>query len=275
MPTIRPHLLTIGAQRVRLAHTSVRHATTLLAGYDLAARLLDPAQPRHPTLILLDLDATELGFSELAAPQLAAVLAHRMHRGDLHPAWLIGLAPGPAPNEDAEAYLAGCHVVLHQPLRETIFARLESLAGQPASLPPTDRATYAYQLAAERVLQAVQAAQITVWTVEEVRVLLGALTRYPVPKAPVSHSKRVLRALGGPERAHQRLHAMAAAWRTQRPLYAEILWQFLDGSERREIVSYFVSRHLYEDSRVYAGIKHLPERIARELQIAQGGAEDT
>jgi hypothetical protein len=271
MPTLRPHLLTIGAQRLRTRRVRPRHTPTLLAGYDLAVRLLDRAQPVHPTLILLDLHAEEPGVPELATPQLAAVLAHQMHQGALHPAWLVGLAARLAPELDAEAYLAGCHLVLHGPLDEGRVAALQRLAGHPAPLPPTDRATEAYQRAAARVLQAVQAAQIPIWTAEDVSLLLAYLTRYPGPCTPRDQAgaKRVLRALGGLDAASARLHTLVVAWRTRHPLYAEVLWLFLDGWERREIVSYFVSRHLYEDSRISHCIKTLPEWIARELRIAQ------
>jgi hypothetical protein len=198
-----------------------------------------------------------------------------MHQGALHPAWLVGLAARLAPELDAEAYLAGCHLVLHGPLDEGRVAALQRLAGHPAPPPPTDRATEAYQRAAARVLQAVQAAQIPIWTAEEVRLLLGYLTRYPVPRdrnarpQDLAGAQRVVVALGGLDAAAQRLHAIAAAWRTHAPLDAEILWHFLDGSGRLEIVSYFVSRQLYEDSRISTCIKRLPERIAQELRLAQ------
>lgn len=273
MPPIRPRLLTIGTHRLR--GLRARHAATLLTGYDLVVTAV-PA----PTLILLDLDATEPGFPELAAPQLAGVITDRMHQSELHPAWLVGLAPGPTPDDDAEAYLAGCHLVLHGPLDDARLAAIQRLAGHPAPLPPTDRATAAYQRAALRVLMAVQAAQIPVWTADDVALLLGTLTHYPVPRdarerpRDLAGARRVLRAIGGRQHAIQRLHALATAWRTHHPLYAEVLWLFLDGWKRSEIVSYFVSRHLYEDSRVYACIKQLPERIAQELRVAQMREED-
>lgn len=64
------------------------------------------------------------------------------------------------------------------------------------------------------------------------------------------------------------------AWRSRFPLHAEILALLLAGFERREIVHSFVNRHLYEDSRVYAGITTLPARIAEELRLMQGQAEE-
>ena len=271
MPTLRSHRLTIGAHRLRTRGT--RHATTLLAGYDLAVHLLNTAQPVQPNLILLDPHAEEPGFPELAAPQFAAVLAAQMHRSEIHPAWLIGLAAGPTSDGDAEAYLAGCHLVLHLPLGEMLRMGLQRLAELPAGLPPTDRLTQVYQRAAARVLDAVQAAQITLWTVDDVEILLGYLTRYPVSEASSGQTKRVLRMLGGYDAAVQRLYAIAEAWRTRFPLYAEILVLFLNGANRREIVHFFVSRQLYEDSRIYACIKRLPERIAQELRLPQSASD--
>jgi hypothetical protein len=52
------------------------------------------------------------------------------------------------------------------------------------------------------------------------------------------------------------------------------LEQFLAGWERREIVRSFVSRHLYEDSRIYRCIKRLPKHIAQALRMAQARDED-
>lgn len=276
MPAARPSLLTIGAHHLRTTQAAVTHSTTLLHAYAQALRLLDGARPSRPTLILLDLHAQEPGFPEFAAPQLAAVLARQMITGKLHPAWLIGLAADPTPDLDLEAHVAGCHLLLPPPISESQQRGLLRLAQTPALLLPTaDRATIAYGLAAERVLLAVQAAQIPLWTADEVILVLRFLTAYPLPRnakerpGDQARTTRLLRALGGSRQARQRLHQIANAWRTRFPLYSEILWQFLDGWERKEIVSYFVSRHLYEDSRIYTCISELPERIAQELRLAQ------
>ncbi|HEY0738718.1 MAG TPA: hypothetical protein VGD69_27615 [Herpetosiphonaceae bacterium] len=269
MPTLRPHLLTIGAHSLRTRHIRPRHAPTLLAGYDAAVRLLDPARPVHPTVILLQLDASEPGFPGLAAPLLAAVLSRRMEAGELHPAWLIGLATEDAGDLATEAQVAGCQLVLPSPLPDDAWPWLFELAQTPIPPRTADPAIQIYQRVAERVLTAVQAAQITLWTVDDVEILLGYLTRYPVPEAPPAQSKRVLRMLGGYDAASQRLAAMVDAWRDRFPLHAAVLQLFLDGANRREIVHFFVSRELYEDSRIYACIKRLPERIAQELRLAQ------
>ncbi|HEY0768790.1 MAG TPA: hypothetical protein VGD31_00465 [Sphingobacteriaceae bacterium] len=273
MPVIRPHLLTIGAKSLRTKHIRPRHAPTLLEGYDAAVHLLDPDQPVHPTLILLDLQATEPGFPEFAAPQLAAVLTHRMETGQIHPAWLIGLVPEGIADLTTEAQVAGCQRVLSLPITHQQWQDLLCLVPAPVPSRSPDHATQVYRIAAERVLQAVQAAQITTWTADDVSVLLGYLTRYPVAEVPIAETKRVLRVLGGPEQAYERLRAMVEVWRARFPLYAEILEQFLAGWERREIVHSFVSRDLYEDSRIYACIRKLPERIAQELRLPQASSD--
>lgn len=271
---LRPHVLTIGAHHLHGHGLRVRHAATLLTGYDVAVRSL-AVTTAHPTIILLDLHAEEPGFPEFAAPQLAAVLTHRMHHGNLHPAWLIGLAIDPTNDLAMEAQVAGCQIILPAPITDEQRQGLLRLGDTPALLPPADRATAAYQRAAERVIRAVQTAQLPIWTADEVRLLLGYLTRYPVPRdrdarpRDLAGAQRVVRALGGLDAASQRLHAIADAWRSPAPLDAEILWHFLDGAERLEIVSSFVSRQLYEDSRVYTCIRRLPERIAQELRLAQ------
>lgn len=274
MPAIRPHLLTIGAQRLRTKHVRPRYAATLLDGYDHAVRLLDCAQSLQPTVIVLHLAATEPGFPEFAAPQLAAVLTRRMQIQAIHPASLIGLATDPAPALVAEAEVAGCQFILPPPRTDEQWQALFRLTRPPIPLRAPDRATEMYQRAAERVLAAVHAAQITIWTAGDVAILLGYLTRYPVEDASPVQARRVLRVLGGYELASQHLYEMVEAWRIRFPLYAEVLRLFLAGWERREIVHFFVSRDLYEDSRIYACIKRLPEHIAQELRLTQARKGD-
>ncbi|HEX6288225.1 MAG TPA: hypothetical protein VFZ66_03500 [Herpetosiphonaceae bacterium] len=283
-PTIPPHVLAIGSTglhaALRAAGVAVSPVPTLLDGYDRAVRRLAAAAPPRLTLILLDLHAHAPGFPELAAPQLAAVLAEQMTRGALHPAWLIGLTSTPAPDLDAEAYLAGCHLVLHRPLTPAMRARLARLATYPAALPPTDRATQAYQRAALRVVHAVEAAQVPLWSAADVALLLGWLTPYPLRRATRAQpqqqaaARRLVRALGGARAAHRRLHQIAASWRVRAPLHAEVLTLFLQGWERRAIVRSYVDRGLYEDTRIYIVINELPQRIAAELRLAQAREED-
>lgn len=229
---VHPYLLTIGAHRVRTEYATVVHAATLLVGFEQAIRRLDRTKSRTPLIILLDLQAVEPGFPEFSATLLAAVLTHRMQVGEIQAAWLIGLLTGPSPDLNLEAQVAGCHIILQQPITDEQLQELLHLPQPPVPQSVPDRATYVYQVAAERVLGAVQAAQIILWTADDALVLLGYLTRYPAPEAPRQVTQRVLRALGGPQQAHQRLHAIVETWRTRIPLHAEILWQFLDGWER-------------------------------------------
>jgi hypothetical protein len=282
MPAATPHILAIGAtpapEILRADGLTIRHAATLLDGHRQAVRRLNPELPIRPTVILLDLQATEPGFPELAAPQLVAVLAHAMHAGTLHPAWLIGLAPAGTPELDEEARVAGCHYLLRPPLDETALALLGDEHLPIASLPATDAATRAYGRAAVRVLAAVAAAQIPIWTADDARLLLHTLTPYPLrqstERSTAARSSDLVRALGGPRAARARLETIAAVWQTRFPLHAVILRLLLDGLERREIVAAIVDRRLYEDSRVYAGINELPQRLAQELRTRQADEED-
>lgn len=279
MPTIIPHVLAIGSPgRDPLLHAAgvaVRHATTLLDGYAHAVHgLADTESP--PTLILLDLHAVEPGFPELAAPQLAAVLARALHTGALHPAWLIGLAHVADPDLDAEASLAGCHLVLHPPLSQAMQAGMVRLSRTPALLPPTDRATHAYQRAALRVVEVVQAAQVPIWTVADATVLLGAITHYPIRRQALERSPRahqLVRALGGPQAAMRRLHAITEVVRERSPLHAEVLARFLDGWERRAIVHALVASSCAEHTQVDRAINELPQRLAAELRMQQAREE--
>jgi hypothetical protein len=236
-------------------------------------RRLAVTQPAQPTLILLDLQAAESSFPAFTAPVLSAVLTRRMQMGAIHPAWLIGLAATATPDLDLEAQVAGCHQILHTPLSAEQHDHLRRLLRTPVLIPPANHARGAYQLAAERMLEMVRTTHIPIWTPDDVWLLLTLLTHYPLPRAKKERphgkprAKQVVRALGGVYAARVRLQAISEAWRMRFPLHAHILRLFLAGKTRREIVHHFVQQGLYEDSRVYACINDLPERIAVELGI--------
>jgi hypothetical protein len=117
------------------------------------------------------------------------------------------------------------------------------------------------------------------WTTEDAVLILRWLTPYPAwPNVDQQsggknelalRTQQVVRALGGPRPARQRMEAIVAKWDKRYALHGEILRKFLDGWERRQIVRYFVNHGLYEDSRVYHCIKELPRRIAEQLRREQ------
>jgi hypothetical protein len=129
---------------------------------------------------------------------------------------------------------------------------------------------------AQRMLIAVQAAQARSWTADEVALILRWLTPYPGQEISIAEARRaetLLRELGGPQEAQQRLEQIAEHWQERYPLHSEILQKFLAGWERRQIVRHVVAQGFYEDSRIYACIKELPYRISRYLRRAQATRE--
>ena len=283
----RPHALVIGAdsahQRpvLRARGFTFSHTLSLVAGYAQALHRLALAETPRPLMIVLDLQTSELNFPELTAPILAAALAHQMQLGTIHPAWLIGFSADLTPHIETEARTAGFHQILRAPITDEEAQTLRRLVAQPAPLahneapPELLGPILAYQLAAQRVVEIVRGAQIEFWTEEDARALLGWLTHYPVSRqeaqlrSPNAHLRRLLRALGGENGARARLHTIAQEWQTRYPLRGAILDLFLGGYERKEIVKSFVEQDLYEDSRIYACIKELPQRLAVQLRVEQ------
>jgi CheY-like chemotaxis protein len=263
---------------------------SLLAGYAQIRRLLAPTQSSKPTLVLVDVLGFDLGFPEFPGLLLAAVLARHIRLGTLRPAWLVGIVPSHAPEDDTEAVAAGCQHVLRLPLTPDALVLLRSLAEKPAPIPHQDaspdaiRAIEALQRVAYRVLRAVQVAQARAWTPQEVALILRWLTPYPARSGAaqqatsradeIAQIKTLLRGLGGPRAARQRLEAIATQWQTRYPLHSAILRKFLEGWERREIVRYFVDRGLYEDSRIYYCIKDLPRRICDQFRREQAAQQE-
>jgi len=283
----RPHALVIGADSAHQRPTlraqgfTFNHTLSLVAGYAQALHRLTLAETPRPLAILLDLQTIDLSFPELTAPILAAALAHQMQLGTIHPAWLIGFTAQLTPHIETEARTAGFHQILHAPLTDEDAQALRDLVAHPAALPHSEAPPeslgpiLAYQLVAQRVVENVRGAQIEFWTEEDARALLGWLTHYPISRqeaqlrSPSAHLRRLLRALGGERGARERLHVIAEEWQTRYPLHGAILDLFLGGYERREIVKSFVEQDLYEDSRIYACIKELPQRLATYLRIEQ------
>lgn len=231
-------------------------------------------------MILFDFQTQDPGFPELAAPQLIALLLEQMQSAVLRPAWIIGLTIDLTSTLALEAQIAGCHQILPLPLDELALVRLRQLALATVPIPEPEgdadalSVRCAYRLAAQRVVDAVRAAQRYPWTREDVQLLLCSLTRYPVAEAvaqqiPGLKSQRVLRSLGGARSAKQRLLGIADIWQSRLPLHSEILRRFVEGWERRAIVASFVIRDLYDDSHVYACIKELPERLFMEFRIME------
>jgi hypothetical protein len=239
----------------------------------------------RPTLVFLDIFSTQPGFPELPGSLIAAVLAQHMRLKEIHPAWLIGLAERRDPQCETEALVAGCHQVLSAPLSDDMLLMLQELALQPPSVPHLDalpaqmRIIRVLQHMAVRVLQSVRDAYIETWTADDLAQVLRLLTRYPKERArsakqaptllapQAGDPQRLIRALGGTRNARERLRTTADQWQWRYPLHGQILHKFLDGYERREIVRYFVTQGLYEDTRIYTCIKELPERLSEQFRL--------
>lgn len=293
MPKIyRPHVIAIGslAQQQRHALRAARFALTsslsLTEGYLLLRQKLAPTEDPRPLIVLVDLAVSEPNSPEWTAALLIAALARQMRRGELRTAWLIGIAPAATAALEAEAQVAGFHHIFTGPLSETDPVTLRQLAAHVAPVPHVETspevmiAVEVYQRTAQRVIDAVLAVSVPLWTTDDVQAVLSWLTRYPSlsgsdrQRQPNAQIRQGLRRLGGPHAAYDRLAAMAAQWQERYPLYGAILDLFLAGYERREIVKQFVDEGFYEDSRIYACIKQLPERIAAELRLEQVTSND-
>jgi hypothetical protein len=286
----RPHVFAIGTlgvqqrQALRAQRWSFSGTESLLEGYVQLRQRLAAGQRKHSLVVLVDLHASDPDVRECTAPLVVASVAGQISRGELRPAWLVGVSADGTTDLEVEARVAGFHHTVRVPLEGLAYQTLADMAARPAPIPqqashPEARvAVLAYQQAAQRILDAALAAKSRLWTAEDVQAVLSWLTRYPaLPDSALqqtaAQNQRLLRALGGPRAASQRLMAIAIQWQERYPLHSKILSQFLQGYERREIVKYFVEQGLYEDSRIYGCIKELPARIAAQLRVEQITAE--
>lgn len=284
VPTFsRPHVFGVGLSMMQCellwsVGFEVQSMAPLLAGYEQLVEHLTLSNIADTPLILFDFQSQEPGFPELAAPQLIALLLEQMQSAVLRPAWIIGLTIDLTSALTLEAQIAGCHQILPLPLDELALIHLRQLVLTTVPIPEPEGgadvlpAQCAYRLAAQRVVNAVRAAQRHPWTREDVQLLLGSLTRYPVAQAVAQQisslqAQHVLRTFGGSRAAKQHLLAIADSWQDRSPLHSEILRRFVEGWDRRTIVASFVTRDLYDDSHVYSCIKDLPERLFTELRI--------
>jgi hypothetical protein len=289
----RPEVMVIAAEAMQnelrdgLANVGFVVITppSLLSAYAQMRRLLAPAPSARRILILVDLPTFDPGFSEFPAMLLIVAVAREMRLGQLMPAWLVALVDEGRPEKITDIKVAGCQHKAHLPLALNDLLSLRGLVEQPAPLPhaaarPAEaQMIEGLQSMANRVLHAVYEAQTHPWTPEDVVLLLCWLTPYPAwssveqqtsEKTDLAlRTQQLVRALGGPRPARQRMEAIIAKWQTRYVLHGEILRKFLNGWERRRIVRYFVDRGLYEDSRVYQCIKELPRRIAEQLRREQ------
>jgi len=112
------------------------HVThSLLGGYAQAGQLLTPPALAQPVLILIDLHAAESGFPALTGTLLIAVLARHMRLGTISPAWLLGSAADPTPEQEVEALALGCQRIVRAPLTRDALLPLRELAATPPPIP--------------------------------------------------------------------------------------------------------------------------------------------
>lgn len=294
MPKIhRPHVIAIGPLAQQQQHVlrdacfALSSSLSLVEGYLVLRRKLVLNERLRPLIVLVDLTVSEPDAPEWTAALLIAALARQMRRDELRTAWLIGVAPAATATLTAEAQVAGFHHIVTAPLAEEDLTTLHELAAHVAPIPHAETspevmlAVETYQRTAQRVIDLMLAVSVPLWTSDDVQAVLSWLTRYPSAnggerlRRPNIQISQGLQRLGGPHAAYERLSAMAVQWQERYPLHGAILKLFLKGYERREIVKQFVDENFYEDSRIYACIRQLPERIAAELRLGQVASSDS
>lgn len=270
-------------------HTALTHAqfavfatASPLAGYEYAVHTLGFTVPSRITTIFID-------TSNVYSVLVAAGLSQQMQQRVIPHTRLIALLDTHEPERELEAQLAGCQQVLHLPLAEAALRALQRgvkplvpLSQRTPALPPA-QVIKIFQTIADRMLHAVLEVQPDQWTAHDVSCLLYYLTPYPLypeptttREAPSLHRvdmnlriEQMIRTLGGIQAARHFLTECVQLLEMQYPLHSKVLGKFLDGWQRKTIVRHFVEQGLYEDTRIYACIKELPQRI-RDMLKMQG-----
>lgn len=264
----RQHLESVGFE-VSIAHT-------LIQASHHTYRMLDAQQPYRPTLILVDFGGVQPGRPELEGPNWVAVVVRDIQQHKLHPAAIVAISGDLNPERVKEAYVAGCsNRVLEKPLSNHDALWLRQLVTQVPPIPHADASPQeqaiiqAFQTASARSVQAILARSVN-WTPDDVYLVLRHLTPYPpqqVEPADDGHIEQLLARLGGPGRARELLQSIANQMSAR--VYGEILAMFLNGWERRDIVSHFQQQQLYDRSHIYHCINDLPAKICDRLKVHQ------
>ncbi|MBV9790231.1 MAG: hypothetical protein JOZ51_18725, partial [Chloroflexi bacterium] len=192
MPKIyRPHVIAIGAlaqqQRhlLRAARFAVSSSLSLSEGYLLLRQKLAMTESPRPLLVLVDLTVSDPNAPEWTAALLIAALARQMRQGELRTAWLLGIAPATTAALEADSQVAGFHHIFTAPLSESDLETLRELAEHVAPIPHSETspevliAVEAYQRTAQRLIDAILAVSVPLWTSDDVQAVLSWLTRYP------------------------------------------------------------------------------------------------
>lgn len=275
-----PGVLASLEEQLTRANFAVFAAASALDGYDYAIHMLGITLSARTTAILID-------TSDVHSVLVAAGLAQRMQQRVIPLVWLIALLDKQDPARELEARLSGCQQMLQLPLVEDAVTEIQHLLKRPASLPHSEIEPHTAQVIntlqtiADRMLQAALEVQPERWTARDVTGLLYQLTSYP--QAPETETTRVeqwtnmvemnlrteqiIRILGGIRAAREFLEYCVHYLQPRYPLHSQVLEKFLAGWQRKEIVRYFVDQRLYEDSRIYASIRELPQRISDILKI--------
>jgi CheY-like chemotaxis protein len=250
--------------------------TNLRQALQQARRMLHPEQPYRRTLLLVDCKGVQPHRPDLEGPNWVAVVAQEMQQRRLHPAPIVAISGDLTEERELEARVAGCHErVLQKPLTDDDALWLRRLVMQPAVMPHAgatpeeQRMLRAFQSSSTRALHALLEYPMT-WTADDAYLLLRHLTAYPEQRddAPDDWERTevLLRCLGGSTSARELLRNIANHLATN-SVSGEILAQFLDGWQRREIVKHFVRRGLYDDSHIYNCIRDLPLRLCERLKV--------
>ena len=271
-----PSVLAAVHASLTAAQFAVFATTSPLTGYEYALHTLGI----RTTAILID-------TSDVYSVLVAASLSQRVQQRVIPRIWLIALLDTHEPEREREARLAGCQWVLHLPIAESAMDMLRRQLNHPAPIPHHDLAfatmhvITTLQTIADRMLHAALEVQPDQWTAQDVTWVLSYLTPYPLYPEPKTtreaesmglvdknlRTEQIIRTLGGIQAARQFLAECIPLLEVQYPLHSTVLAKFLDGWQRKTIVKHFVEQRLYEDTRIYACIKELPQRMSDVLKV--------
>ena len=173
---------------------------------------------QYPPLVLVDVMLPNHYHPRLEGSVLVTWLTDAIQSGDLHPARIIGISNQLTPQREWEARAAGCEIAIAKPLLPSTAAMIHTFfLDQSTYQPPQieDIAVQAFRQQQRDVMELLFRArdlgtQARVWTIPEIRAVLGSLfSAIHLTAEDHAHGERLLRELGGKARAQTILHQCA------------------------------------------------------------------